>query len=112
MLACLPALIVSQLIALLSKLLTFCEQPFPSSGFFFRSPSVHRFNILCSETLANTFATSLPSYFTVFTKGEKPMIRTSNRSPDLIGPTPLGVPVRMISPGNSVIFVDMKLTSW
>jgi len=31
---------------------------------------------------------------------------------DSICPTPLGVPVRITSPGNRVIFVEIKLTSW
>jgi len=51
------------------------------------------------------------SHFTVFTSGDSPEIRTSNLSPDLIGPIPLGVPVRMMSPGRSVRFVEIKLTS-
>ncbi len=29
-----------------------------------------------------------------------------------MGPTPLGVPVRMMSPGSRVRFVEMKLTRW
>jgi len=49
-------------------------------------------------------------YFTVFTKGANPWIRTSSRSPDSIGPTPLGVPVRITSPGKRVMLVEMKLT--
>jgi hypothetical protein len=49
-------------------------------------------------------------YFTMFTNGDRPWMRTSSRSADSIGPTPLGVPVRMISPGSKVMFVEMKLT--
>ena len=41
----------------------------------------------------------------------KSPIRTSSRSPEAIGPTPLGVPVRMMSPGSRVRLVEMKLTS-
>lgn len=52
------------------------------------------------------------SHFTVLTSGASPWMRTSNRSPDSIGPTPLGVPVRITSPGNSVRLVEMKLTRW
>ncbi len=50
-------------------------------------------------------------YFTVFTNGASPWMRTSRRSPDSMGPTPLGVPVRMMSPGSKVMLVEMKLTS-
>ena len=49
-------------------------------------------------------------HFTVLTRGARPWIRTSRRSPDSMGPTPLGVPVRITSPGNRVMFVEMKLT--
>src|SRR5262249_40284767 len=52
----------------------------------------------------------LQAYLTELTSGDKPWIRTSSRSPDSIGPTPLGVPVRMISPGSKVMLVEMKLT--
>ena len=58
----------------------------------------------------NPFPKGGEDYLTVFTKGVIPWIRTSRRSPDWMGPTPLGVPVRMISPGSSVIFVEIKLT--
>ena len=51
------------------------------------------------------------NYLTELTKGVKPCIRTSSRSPEAIGPTPLGVPVQMMSPGSNVMFVEMKLTS-
>ena len=50
------------------------------------------------------------SYFTGLTSGANPPIRTSRRSPEAIGPTPLGVPVRMISPGSRVRLVEIKLT--
>lgn len=49
-------------------------------------------------------------HFTVFTSGARPWIRTSSRSPDSMGPMPLGVPVRMMSPGSIVMFVETKLT--
>jgi hypothetical protein len=47
----------------------------------------------------------------MLTNGAMCWIRTSNLSPDSIGPTPLGVPVRMMSPGSRVILVEMKLTN-
>jgi len=55
---------------------------------------------------------SIVSYFTVLTSGASPWMRTSRRSPDSIGPTPLGVPVRITSPGSNVMFVEIKLTRW
>jgi hypothetical protein len=51
-------------------------------------------------------------YLTLLTSGVKPWMRTSSLSPEVIGPTPLGVPVRMMSPGSRVRFVEMKLTNW
>ena len=54
----------------------------------------------------------MPSgYLTVLTKGAKPWMRTSSVSSDSIGPIPDGVPVRMMSPGSRVMFVEMKLTN-
>src|SRR5438552_14192435 len=53
-----------------------------------------------------------PLYFTLFTNGANPWILTSRRSPDSIGPTPLGVPVRMTSPGSKVMLVETKLRIW
>ena len=50
-------------------------------------------------------------YLTELMSGARPWMRTSRRSPDLMGPMPLGVPVRMTSPGTRVMFVEMKLTS-
>ena len=54
---------------------------------------------------------TLSIYFTVFTNGARPWIRTSRRSPDSIGHTPLGVPVRIMSPGSKVMLTEIKLTS-
>jgi len=50
------------------------------------------------------------AHFTMLTSGAMPWMRTSRRSPDSMGPTPAGVPVRITSPGNRVMFVEMKLT--
>jgi hypothetical protein len=54
----------------------------------------------------------LTPHFTVLTSGVRPWMRTSSRSPDSIGPTPLGVPVTITSPGSSVMLVETKLTIW
>ena len=50
-------------------------------------------------------------YLTVLTSGAKPWMRTSSVSSDSIDQMPDGVPVRMMSPGSRVMFVEMKLTS-
>ncbi len=51
-------------------------------------------------------------HFTVLTSGAMPCMRTSRRSPDSMVHTPLCVPVRITSPGRSVMLVEMKLTRW
>jgi len=52
------------------------------------------------------------AHFTMLTSGAMPWMRTSRRSPDSMGPTPAGVPVRITSPGRRVMLVEMKLTKW
>src|SRR5580658_3243341 len=50
------------------------------------------------------------NYLTEFTKGVSPWMRTSRRSPEVMGPTPLGVPVMITSPGRRVMLAETKLT--
>ena len=57
---------------------------------------------LICERVEEATVGSQPSYFTVLTSGVNPWMRTSSLSLEAIGPTPLGVPVRMMSPGSSV----------
>ena len=48
--------------------------------------------------------------FTLFTSLPTPDISTTTSSPGLMGPTPGGVPVAMISPGRRVITCETKET--
>ena len=67
---------------------------------------------LICERVEESTAGSQPSYFTVLTSGVNPWMRTSSLSPEVMGPTPLGVPVRIMSPGSRVRLVEIKLTRW
>ena len=49
-------------------------------------------------------------FTTVFVRAPRPSIETSTSSPGCIGPTPSGVPVRITSPGSSVITLVMWAT--
>ena len=62
-------------------------------------------------SIINDEITEGKDYFTALHKACIWPMRTSSRSPLSIGATPLGVPVRIISPGRSVMFVETKLTS-
>lgn len=103
-LAGLATLRASENIALLPEFLALRVQPILTWSFIFLNAQFHADSV--TEFLA------VASHFTVLTSGVSPWMRTSRRSPLSIGPTPLGVPVMITSPGSSVMLVEMKLTSW
>ncbi len=53
-----------------------------------------------------TVSGSLIAVATLFVRVPRPAIETSTSSPTSMGPTPSGVPVRMTSPGSSVITLE------